>query len=386
MVNIAIVRTNSVLVDPRLIKIIRSLGKRYSLLVLGWSRDGKNFCNLNPLSNPSRTTVSYNLVCKMLKLKAPFGKASLISYFPLIVYFPIFWTWVFINLIIHRPQVVHACDLDTVLPCYIYKMIFRKRMIFEVFDRYAMTFISTKLGPLYSVINLLEDLFSEKADYFITVGEKLLKTFRRRPKDYGIIMNCPDDFTLHSSNSQEYKDARDDVLMLVYTGGMKRGRYLENIVAAIKDLNDVELVTAGPIVDKELFHQIIAARNVKYNGLLDPDDAIVLETHADVMIGLYDLKIPENRIALPNKLFEAMMCGIPIITNVATEVVEETDCGIILKDTNIPSIKAAVLSLRDDIELCKRLGNNGRRAFTRKYNWTKMEVKLYEIYDYLLKY
>jgi glycosyltransferase involved in cell wall biosynthesis len=354
--------------------------------VLGWSRDGKNFCNLNPLSNPSRTTVSYNLVCKMLKLKAPFGKASLISYFPLIVYFPIFWTWVFINLIIHRPQVVHACDLDTVLPCYIYKMIFRKRMIFEVFDRYAMTFISTKLGPLYSVINLFEDLFSEKADYFITVGEKLLKTFRRRPKDYGIIMNCPDDFTLHSSNSQEYKDARDDVLMLVYTGGMKRGRYLENIVAAIKDLNDVELVTAGPIVDKELFHQIIAARNVKYNGLLDPDDAIDLETHADVMIGLYDLKIPENRIALPNKLFEAMMCGIPIITNVATEVVEETDCGIILKDTNIPSIKAAVLSLRDDIELCKRLGNNGRRAFVRKYNWTKMEVKLYEIYDYLLKY
>jgi glycosyltransferase involved in cell wall biosynthesis len=167
---------------------------------------------------------------------------------------------------------------------------------------------------------------------------------------------------------------------------MKRGRYLENIVAAIKDLNDVELVTAGPIVDKELFDQILPARNVKYSGLLDPNDAIDLETHADVMIGLYDLKIPENRFALPNKLFEAMMCGIPIITNVATEVVEETDCGIILKDTNIPSIKAAVLSLRDDIELCKRLGNNGRRAFVRKYNWTKMEDKLYEIYDYLLKY
>jgi len=384
LVNIAIVRTNSVLVDPRLIKIVRSLGKRYSLLVLGWNREGTNIDPLNPINLPSKAAKTHDLV-KIFKLKAPFGKASLISYLPLIIYFPIFWTWVFIKLIIHRPQVVHACDLDTVLPCYIYKLIFGKKIIFEVFDRYAMTFISSKLGGLHSVINFFEDLFSERADYLITVGEKLLKTFRGRPKNHAIIMNCPEDFTLQSSRSQEYKDARDDPFTLVYTGGMKRGRYLENIVAAIKDLNDVELVTAGPIVDKEFFDQIVAVRNVKYRGLLDPDDALVLETHADAMIGLYDLKIPENRYALPNKLFEAMMCGIPIITNVATEVVEETNCGIILKDTNTASIKGAVLSLRDDVELCQRLGNNGRRAFVRKYNWARMEDKLYEIYDYLLQ-
>ena len=385
MTSIAIVRTNSVLVDPRLIKIVRSLGKRYSLLVLGWNREATKFDPLNPLNLLSKAEKTHDLIFKIFKLKAPIGKASLISYLPLIIYFPIFWTWVFTKLIIHRPQVVHACDVDTVLPCYFYKLIFRKKIVFEVFDRYAMTFISSKQGWLHSIINFFEDSFSDNTDYFITVGEKLLRTFRRRPKNYAIIMNCPEDFTSRSSRSQESIDVRDNLMTLVYTGGMKRGRYLENIVAAIKNLDNVELVTAGPIVDKSFFDQLVAVSNVKYKGLLNPDDALILETNADAMIGLYDLEIPENKYALPNKLFEAMMCGIPIITNVAKEVVEETNCGIVINYTNIDSIKSAVLSLRDDIDLRKRLGKNGRNAFARKYNWTKMEHKLYEIYDSLLQ-
>ena len=385
MVDIAIVRTNSVLTDPRLIKIVRSLGKKYSLLVLGWNREGANINAAKSVSLPSNIAKTHNLVFKIFELKAPIGKASIISYLPLIIYFPIFWIWVFIKLINYRPRVVHACDLDTALPCYVYKLILRKRMIFEVFDRYAMTFISSKLGAFHSVINLFEDLYSERADYVITVGEKLLKTFRKRPKNYGIIMNCPEDYTLLRSKSQEQKGISEKPFSLVYTGGMKKGRYLENIVAAVKDLHDVELVTAGPIVDRQFFDQIVAAANVKYKGLLKPDDSLELETHADAMIGLYDLQIPENKYALPNKLFEAMMCGIPIITNVATEVVEETNCGIILNDMDPASIKASILLLKDDSKLCNKLGENGRRGFVSKYNWAKMEDKLYEIYEYLLK-
>jgi glycosyltransferase involved in cell wall biosynthesis len=248
-----------------------------------------------------------------------------------------------------------------------------------------MTFISSKQGMLHSIINFFEDLYCDRADYFITVGEKLLKTFRQKPKNYAIIMNCPEDFTLHSSKLQQNNGVSDKQLTIVYTGGMKRGRYLENIVAAIENLDDVVLVTAGPIVDRNFFDEIIAVNNVKYKGLLNPDDAIILETSADIMIGLYNLEIPENQYALPNKLFEAMMCGIPIITNVAKEVVQETRCGIALDHINTGSIKSAVLSLKDDIDLRKNLGNNGRNAYVLKYNWKKMEDKLYEIYDSILQ-
>jgi glycosyltransferase involved in cell wall biosynthesis len=123
-----------------------------------------------------------------------------------------------------------------------------------------------------------------------------------------------------------------EALALVYTGGIRRGRALEDLVFIINNLNGVNLVIAGPIMDKELFAQIDDTTAIKYIGVLQPSEALALEKSSDVMIALYDSSVPWNKITLPNKLFEATMCGIPIITNIATELVKETNCGVIVKN------------------------------------------------------
>jgi glycosyltransferase involved in cell wall biosynthesis len=103
------------------------------------------------------------------------------------------------------------------------------------------------------------------------------------------------------------------------------------------------------------------------------------------MVALYNLDAyAQNRYVTGNKLFEAMMCGIPIITNVATEIVNETQCGIIVDYNDIDQIRDAIVSLRDNSNLRKRLGENGRKAFLQKYNWSVMEQKLFKIYQELL--
>jgi glycosyltransferase involved in cell wall biosynthesis len=99
---------------------------------------------------------------------------------------------------------------------------------------------------------------------------------------------------------------------------------------------------------------------------------------------LYDLKYSVADLSSPNKIFEGMMCGLPIITNMETKLVNEVGCGIIVDYDDIDQIKAAVIRLRDNIELRRTLGNNGRRAFLQKYNWTRMEEQLHRIYEDLL--
>ena len=47
-------------------------------------------------------------------------------------------------------------------------------------------------------------------------------------------------------------------------------------------------------------------------------------------------------------------------------------------------MKEAIVRLRDNPELKKKLGENGREAFLRKYNWSAMEQKLYGIYEQLI--
>jgi len=102
------------------------------------------------------------------------------------------------------------------------------------------------------------------------------------------------------------------------------------------------------------------------------------------MIGMYDLNVPWNSITAPSKHFEAMMCGIPIITNASAELVKDVGCGIIVDYDDVEQIRAAITSLRNT-ELRTKLGNNGRIAFLEKYNWTKMEEKLYEVYENLMQ-
>jgi glycosyltransferase involved in cell wall biosynthesis len=174
-------------------------------------------------------------------------------------------------------------------------------------------------------------------------------------------------------------------LRIVYTGLHMKNRGLESLTDVVKEMADVQLVTAGPVFDKEIFLRMQEVSNITYVGLLKPKDAISLEFSADAMIALYNTDIVWNRITLPNKIFEAMMCGIPIITNVATEIVNETQCGIIVDYNNIDQIKSAIIRLRENQALRGELGSNGRKAFLRRYNWGIMEQELFRIYDNLLK-
>ena len=382
MVDIALVRSNSIIYDIRTIKVLASLYKRYNLLILGWDRNGLyKFDHLKEVMNWKPNDIKTRV--RILGIRAPLGRESLVSYIPMVFYFPIFWIWVLINLIKSKPKVVYACDLDTILPCYIYKVLFRKKLIFDVYDRYAMTLIPAKFKTLHAIVNFFEEFFSAHVDVLINISKEVLDTFRKKPARSIIIMNCPKDYDFKKEESNE-----SHPLKIVYTGAVWReSRGLENIIAVIKDLTDVEFVIAGWYreKDKKFLDQILEIPNVKFKGLLEPNEALALEASSDVMIALYDPELLLYNVTLPNKLFEAMMCGVPLITNVASHVVNEVGSGIIVKYNDKEQIKKAIVSLRDDSELRRRLGLNGRKAFLQKYSWSKMEEELFKICDSLLQ-
>jgi hypothetical protein len=101
MVDIILVRSNSVIYDSRVHKIVRSLSKKYSMLVLGWNRDQISKQNID----------EYIVTLKLFNVKTSIWKPSLMRIFTrLLIFAPLFWTWVLIKLLVNRPKVVHACD------------------------------------------------------------------------------------------------------------------------------------------------------------------------------------------------------------------------------------------------------------------------------------
>ena len=361
---VAIIRSNAIIFDPRVEKISKSLAKKYNVLVLGWNRE----------SLPTSSfKLEKNILVKLLRLKAPYSKVSLIALYP------IFWLWVMCNLFVHRAKYVHACDLEGVIPCYIYRIVFRCALIFDSCDRYAMAFIPTKFHLLYMFINNLENVFAKNANVLITVSPERLSTFQNyKPSITQIIMNCPNDEYYKKSDSQS---AFQSEFNIVYTGMITPERGLLFINDLLKDIPKAKLLLAGRIFDRR-FEKLLKDPKINYSGILTPSLALRLEAEADVIPILYDPIIPINLVANPNKLFEAMMLGKPVISNVCHNIIMEENCGIMVNyDRN--DLLNGLLLLYENTALRKKLGENGRKAFERKYNWSIMENMLFEIYNKL---
>jgi glycosyltransferase involved in cell wall biosynthesis len=348
-------------------KIIRSLRKKYSTFVLGWNTDGTPKEWDNDKSG-----------FKLFNFKAPETAPSRFAYIPF------FWIWVLIKLIKYRPRIIHACNLETILPCYIYKTIFRKSLVFDVFDRYAMAYIqlnrSVFFRIFYLVVNWSEENFAKSSDVLINISDEIAKTYSHTPRHSVTIMNCSED---HMTNRIK---AEAIGFRILFTGHIRPGRGLEILPDVLKDLKDTQLIITGRIEDRKLLNKINEIPNIRYQGFLDYNEVLDLEASSDVMIALYDLNLRiQNKYVMGNKLFEAMMLGVPIISNVSQELIKELDCGIVVDYHNVDQIRETIIKLRDNPELRKRLGDNGRKAFLEKYNWNKMEQRLYEIYDSMLK-
>lgn len=89
-------------------------------------------------------------------------------------------------------------------------------------------------------------------------------------------------------------------------------------------------------------------------------------------------------IALPNKLFDYMLMGLPVVASDLPEirrVVEDADCGILVNPTDIDAIAKALDYLLSNPGEARRMGENGRRAVIEKYNWGNMEKVLIDFYE-----
>jgi glycosyltransferase involved in cell wall biosynthesis len=105
---------------------------------------------------------------------------------------------------------------------------------------------------------------------------------------------------------------------------------------------------------------------------------------ADIGLVLFQPGIGNHRFALPHKLFDYMLAGLPVVVpHFAEEVaaiVRESDCGILVDTADSRQIAAALTRLMGDPEERKRLGRNGRRAVLERYNWEHEAEKLVRMY------
>jgi glycosyltransferase involved in cell wall biosynthesis len=345
------------------VKTLTSNGFRVT--VLAWDREGRyrnyELCGTR--------------IVWRLKLRVAYHKLAVIAYYP------IFWLWVLSKLIKMHPKIVHACDLDSILPALLYRrLIGGTKVVFDIFDNFGLL-IQARSEVLGSIVGSIESLVASKPDAFVTVSEERLKLFNKAKLPLTeIIMNCPPDHDL-ANYKQIKKNAK--MFRIVYAGIIASGRGLIELAEATKDIENVEVIMAGRVVDPEVTESLNNFPHVKYIGQLSFNESLTVEKSADVIPVLYDSHVRINETATPNKLFEAMTLEVPIITNLDC-ILQEVNCGISVSYGNIAEIRNAILCLKKHPTVRRELGLQGRLAFEQKYNWAVMEKKLIKLYHQLL--
>ena len=196
-----------------------------------------------------------------------------------------------------------------------------------------------------------------------------------------VIYNSPNDL-----NKDESITTDSDYFRIFYGGGLQPDRDVVSMIHVTGDIKNTSIVIAGGGHTNEIQRVVDACNTVNsatYLGPVPYHTILEYSLMSDVLYALYDPAIPNNRLASPNKLFEAMMCGKPIIVNegVATaDKVREENCGLVVPYGDYEALKEAVLTLKNNPELRKELGENGRRAYETKYNWKIMEKRLLDLY------
>jgi glycosyltransferase involved in cell wall biosynthesis len=128
------------------------------------------------------------------------------------------------------------------------------------------------------------------------------------------------------------------------------------------------------------------AEQVEDLGWMPHAAALAAAAEADIGLVLFQPGVENHRLALPHKLFDCMLAGLPVIApGFATEVaavLREADCGLLVDTADPAAIAAAIYALRDPARRA-RLGARGRAAALGRFGWRAEAARLVRLYQRL---
>jgi len=361
---VIMIGSNSINPDVRLEKEATTLTEAgYTVKLLGWDRKG----DAPQMEKRSGYTI------QRISLRAQFGIVVIFS-------LPIYWMILFFKLLNEDWDIVHASNLDTYPPSLLVAKIKRKRIIYDIFDFYADEVFLPK--PIRNCVAKLDIFLMRFADAIIIVDPSRLKQIERKEDTkVTIIFNSPED---QASSPGDFHIYEGTPFTVFFAGFLIPGRDFESIIEAAKDIGDIRIIIAGfGSLKERLLSLSNQVRYFTFIGRIAYSEVIQKTLQSDLLFAFYDTSIPNNRYASPNKLFEAMMCRKPILVNDGTsmaDIVRKESCGLVVPYGDVDAIKKALLRLKNDPQLCKQLGLNGRRAYEQKYSWAIMRERLLALY------
>lgn len=169
------------------------------------------------------------------------------------------------------------------------------------------------------------------------------------------------------------RSVREGPLTIFFSGSIGRDRGIPFLVNLIKLDPKLVVHAAGWLYDQE-GEELTRHPQVKYHGVVHQTAAAEIAKQCDYILCLYEPNIVNNIYASPNKIYDGIQAGVPVIINqevLVSSFVHDEKLGIVIDSYNPTS----VVSILEELKV-------RRNQFTHiaqmqgKYTWEKIEPVL----------
>ena len=359
--------SNDLVTDNRVARTCLVLeGQNYEVILVG--RQKKNSPPMNEKS------------FRWKRLKLPFEKG------------PLFYITLNLRLLLflfsNKFDLIYANDLDTLIPCFVAAKIKNSKLIYDTHELFTEVPELTSRPRVQKIWLKIESAIFPKLKHVITVNDSIAQIYSQKYRiPITAVRNVPEYHKLETDlkTREQFKLSNDDFILIIQGSGLNIDRGVEEAVLAMKDCEGCILLIVGDgdVIPKakEIVTRNKLDQKVKFISRRPYEELMKITRIADMGLLLDKNSSLNQELALPNKLFDYIHAGIPILSSALPEIkkiIKKYDVGIFLSKTEPKIIQETILSYKANHKLRNQHKENCKLA-AEKENWDIEQQKLIDV-------
>lgn len=292
----------------------------------------------------------------------------------------------FCFLLFHRFDIIVANDLDTLLGSYLASKIKSKKIVYDSHEYF--TEVPELVGRKFpkKVWSKIEKSILPKLKHAYTVSESIAIAYE---KIYGVQMQVIRNVPYCQLDPLTANQKDTNIKTILYQGSLNVGRGLEQMIDAMEYLDNIifKIIGDGDVSNKlkTRVEEKSLQNKVQFLGRI-PFQELLKETQkADLGIALEENLGLNYYYALPNKLFDYIQAGVPVLVSPFPEmqkIVNKYSIGTVYDHKNPQELAEKIKEIFDLEKRYLKWKENTQKA-AKQLCWENEEQILIALYSQL---
>ncbi|RLD41375.1 MAG: glycosyltransferase [Bacteroidetes bacterium] len=294
----------------------------------------------------------------------------------------------FFFLLFHKSGLLVSNDLDTLLPNYLIHLFKRTPIVYDSHEYFTETPEVINRKFVKGVWRSIEGWIFPKLKDVFTVSDSIASAFKDKyGVDVIVVRNIPPKLKITEFKTRKILGLPEDKNIILLQGsGINIQRGAEELIEAMEFINDTLLLIIGGgdviLILKEMAKRDKLKDKIQFLPRQSFIDLFQYTRLADLGLSLDKNTNINYRFSLPNKLFDYIHAGIPVLASPLTEIkriIEKYQIGDTIENHEPKHIAGKITEMLSDKKQIAIWKENLKFA-AEELSWEKEEEKLKEVY------